>query len=233
MLAAALFPAAAADYYVAPNGTSSGSGSISSPMSLAKALSSSSSPARPGDTIWLRGGVYSGAFNCTLAGTASARITVRGYPGERAVLDAYPAAPTASATLAVNGRYTDFRDFEITNSEPTTRSNGPSGVDLYGPNNRLINLVIHDCCLNGIGAWMAAVDCEIYGCVMYRNGRRPGYAYHIYLQNGEGVKRVHNNIGWGASGFGIHGYTEGVSSGTSISRATPSSTTAPSQRTAR
>src|SRR3954471_15278159 len=43
-----------ANYYVAPNGSSSGDGSIGRPWNLQTALDGPSS-VRPGDTIWLRG----------------------------------------------------------------------------------------------------------------------------------------------------------------------------------
>ena len=66
----------AAEWYVTANGSDSGAGTQSSPMSLKKALSGST-PARPGDTIWLRGGTYLNSYTSWLEGTASAPITIR------------------------------------------------------------------------------------------------------------------------------------------------------------
>src|SRR5215475_14047196 len=65
--------------FVAPNGRPGNSGSKGSPMDLATALAPRS-PVRPGDTIWLRGGVYRGAFESAINGSAGAPITVRAYP---------------------------------------------------------------------------------------------------------------------------------------------------------
>src|SRR5690242_5429612 len=79
-------PICAADWYAAPNGSASGSGSISSPFDLATALSGNS-PARGGDTIWLRGGTYVGAYTSYLNGTTTAMITVRPYATERVIID--------------------------------------------------------------------------------------------------------------------------------------------------
>src|SRR6188768_3996124 len=81
----------ATEFYVAPTGQSSGDGSISSPWDLQTALNHPSS-VRPGDTIWLRGGTHRIANRVTkfvskLAGTSSQPITVRQYPGERAIID--------------------------------------------------------------------------------------------------------------------------------------------------
>jgi hypothetical protein len=42
---------------------------------------------RPGDTLYLRGGVYYENVYCAVAGTKEAPITLRSYPGELAVLD--------------------------------------------------------------------------------------------------------------------------------------------------
>src|SRR3954469_18252401 len=69
----------ARDLYVAPTGTASNDGSIGRPLDLATAISSAT-PARPGDTIWMRGGVYRGAFTSTLTGNATQPITLRQYP---------------------------------------------------------------------------------------------------------------------------------------------------------
>jgi hypothetical protein len=63
-LAAALFVAGAgmtlesAERYVSPNGN--GDGSSAKPWALQSALNS----AKPGDTVWIRGGTYSGDFTC-------------------------------------------------------------------------------------------------------------------------------------------------------------------------
>src|SRR5262249_18311844 len=42
---------------------------------------------KPGDTLYLRGGVYHENVYCALAGRKGAPITVRPYPGEQAILD--------------------------------------------------------------------------------------------------------------------------------------------------
>src|SRR5579862_2530377 len=81
-----------ADHFVAPNGSAGGNGSINSPWDLQTALSQPSS-VQPGDTIWLRGGVYhaptSNGFSSMLNGSATSPIIVRNYNGERATLDGH------------------------------------------------------------------------------------------------------------------------------------------------
>src|SRR5262249_33513384 len=80
---------AATNWYAAPDGRPTGQGTLQAPWDLTTALAGgpTKTEVKPGDTIWLRGGTYTGRFNSTLTGTAGAPITVRQYPGERAILD--------------------------------------------------------------------------------------------------------------------------------------------------
>jgi hypothetical protein len=79
-------PPGGRSFYASPNGSPSGDGSITRPWDLQTALSHPAA-VLPGDTIYLRGGTYRGAFTSRLRGTATARITVRSYPGEWAKID--------------------------------------------------------------------------------------------------------------------------------------------------
>src|SRR5688500_6532257 len=74
-----------AEYFVAPDASRDGDGSAAKPWSLSVALGH---PAglRPGDTVWVRYGLYAGGFTSTLKGAADAPITVRAG-GKRATID--------------------------------------------------------------------------------------------------------------------------------------------------
>ena len=77
--------AAPATYYVAPGGSDSGDGSLTSPWgSLEHALET----LHAGDTLLVRGGVYRERITSAEvgAGTSSAPVTVSAYPGEQPVL---------------------------------------------------------------------------------------------------------------------------------------------------
>lgn len=215
-LVAALFAAPAlsfaTDYYVSPSGN--GSGSISSPMSIA-ALCSGSSPVQPGDTAWLRGGNYgstgNGTINCQLQGTASAPITVRAYPGERA---------TILGGLGVYSNYVWYWGIEIQNS--FTRSTAecgsfpsikpPDGVffNQGSTGNKFINMIIHDVA-NGISDQQEAIGTEDYGNLLYNIGWASscdrGHGHALYLQNnGSSVKLVSDNLGWNSFDIGMQAY---------------------------
>lgn len=75
----------AAEYYMATAGSDSNIGTIDAPWAT---LAYSLTRLSPGDTLYIRGGLYyQYAVSTGLDGTALAPITIQSYPGERAVLD--------------------------------------------------------------------------------------------------------------------------------------------------
>jgi hypothetical protein len=195
--------------YVAPNGSPSGNGTAQRPLDLTTALSGKSNLIHPGDTIWLRGGTYLGSFTSNLTGRSQAPITIRQFPGERAIIDS---SKSTAPALTVNGAWTTYWGFEITNSNPDRVNTRPNGVMIYGPNTKFINLIVHDTGV-GMGFWTPAINSEIYGCVVYRNGWQGtspdrGHGHGIYSQNAEGTKRIVDNIIFDQYGYGIHNYAQ-------------------------
>ena len=206
-------PAAGAEFFVAPTGTDSGNGTKESPWSLKKAFSPPTA-VKPGDTIWLRGGTYTGSFMSRLKGLPNKPIVVRQYPSEHVIFD--NAGTGNMPSLDVRGLYTWFWGFEVTNSS-TDRGSAAgdvdrgAGVHLLGRGTKLINLVVHDTG-QGVLSTDAAPDAEINGCLFYYNGEDGpdrGHGHGIYVQNGDGNKRVVDNVIFDQFGWGIHAYTEG------------------------
>ncbi|MBL8830174.1 MAG: hypothetical protein JNM18_24570 [Planctomycetaceae bacterium] len=68
----------------AKNGNDSADGSEATPW---KSLRHATRQLRPGDTLYLRGGVYYERVSLTRSGTAEAPITIASYPGELATID--------------------------------------------------------------------------------------------------------------------------------------------------
>jgi len=192
----ALPPGDRVGHYVVPRGSSSGDGSAGKPWDLATAFNQPVA-VQAGDTIWLRGGTYSGAFTSLLRGTATAPIIVRQYPGERATID---------GNLLVQGSYTWYWGFEVMSSVPAPQN--LMAVNVLGPSTKLINLILHDAGGNGIGDQQVA-GTEIYGSIIYNNGRQrvvPGYAHGIYIQNDVGTKVVSDNFLFDNLGVDLHVY---------------------------
>ena len=73
-------------YYVSPTGSDSQTGAIERPFG---SLQHAHNLAQPGDTIYLRGGVYAltNGIQLTRDGTSGAPITIANYPGETPILD--------------------------------------------------------------------------------------------------------------------------------------------------
>lgn len=203
------------EFYVAPHpeGQPGNPGTIEQPLDIVSALSAQS-PARPGDTIWLRGGTHRApgaqltgteepTLRSLLNGTADARIVVRQYPGERANID---------GGLRVEGSWTDYRDFEISNSSPDRTQKRPMGLHVFGPSTRFINLIIHDNG-NGIGLWQPAENAEVYGAIIYRNGWETtndyrGHGHGVYTQNLNGTKSIVNVVSFDNYSSGMKAYAE-------------------------
>ncbi len=192
--------AMAAEWYVSPSGRASGVGNISDPLDIVTALSGVRT--KPGDTVWLRGGVYKGHFSSYVKGSASYPVKVRAYPNERVVID---------GSLTINGAYAWYMGFEVTNTYPDVLPRPDSGVVILGPNVKCINLVVYRCVANGIGFWKSATDAEIYGCLIFDNGYQGSDRWHghgIYMQNETGWKRVRETIITRQKNYSLHVYGE-------------------------
>lgn len=187
-----------AGYYVAPGGTSSGDGSASKPWDLATAFKNSAGKVQPGDTIWMRGGTYTGIYRNDLVGTADRPIVLRQYAGERAIVNGF---------IDAYGAYTVFWGFEITQANPL--STAQRGIDARGPGHRFINLIVHDVGGSGIGFWMEGVDAEVYGCIVYNNGFQSSLHHGIYVINRDGTKTVADNVIFDNYAYGMQVYGTG------------------------
>jgi len=200
---------AAGQFHVSPAGTANGNGSSGNPWNLQTALNHPAA-VRPGDTIWVHGGLYAGFFRSYLNGTPGSPIIVRQFPGERAVFD--NVGGTKEFGLHITGSHTWFWGMEVRNTSSSIWN--ISGVAMAGPGEKLINMVIHDNLATGVTSFSSAADGEVYGCLIYYNGRETedptNRGYGIYTQNDAGrVKAFKENIIPYSWGFGIHAYTEG------------------------
>jgi hypothetical protein len=205
-------------FWVAVDGKADNDGSEENPLDLATALSDQG-PVRAGDTVWLRGGTYRGAFTSSLTGTPDAPIVVRQVPGERATVDSGASPHDA---LSAGGAHTWFWGFEITSSHAKRKSaeSGSWPGDLqrgYGAVTRargirFINLLVHDNA-NGLGLWSEAVGSDAYGNIVYNNGWQASDRAHghgIYTQNESGTRRLVDNIIFNQFSHGIHAFGSAV-----------------------
>ena len=216
VVAGGVAPVEGASFYVATNGTAVGDGSIAHPWDLQTALrdntkaANSNSVVKPGDTIWLLGGVYRGGITSYLTGSEQMPIGVRQYAGERATIQA---TNCSTLGLLIQGRWANYWGFEVSNSDTNRTLARGTGVDVQGPGTRLINLVVHDTGV-GIDCWTEATNSEIHGCLIYNNGYQGpepdrGHGHGIYAQSSEPGHALGENIIFNQFGYGIHCYAEG------------------------
>ncbi len=208
-----LWQAYANDYFVAPNGTAVGPGTVAAPYDLTTALSGQVS--QPGDTFWLRGGNYNlGHLNTMIAGAPDQPVTFRPVSGENARVD-------GSISLFNSAGYLVFRDFELYGSD-TNRVSSQTGVGFdvtdirilpgfgcYVPNVSFINLIIHDQTRHGIYTSQQASNTLIFGCILYNNGWvSPDNAegHGLYVQGDIGTRTIAENIVFNNSGASMHIY---------------------------
>jgi hypothetical protein len=162
------------------------------PWDLATALAGARGKIQPGDTVWLHGGRYRGAFMTSLRGEPDRPIVFREAPGERATID---------GTLSAGGSYLWFWGFEIMQSVPKTY-----GLEARTNNGKFINLVIHDAGSMGVSFWTPGENAELYGCIVYRNGTHENLDHGVYVHNERGTKLLAENIFFENLAYGIHAY---------------------------
>jgi hypothetical protein len=219
-LLAVQVPLLAKDCYVSPDGKISNLGTLDSPWDLKSTLVAKNN-VYPGDTIWLSEGTYRDrskdiGYHIKLNGTKDKPITILPLPEKRAIIDGGVAMFEScqyiylkNLEILVSENFTMTRVLTEKGSAPKSYGRISGGVIMFGPNCKLINLIIHDNG-NGIGFWSGAMNSEIYGCIIYDNGWKGpdrGHGHAIYTQNGEGGKVISDCIMTGGYGWTMHAYT--------------------------
>ncbi len=192
-------------FYVSPTGSDSGSGTMSDPWSLQAAYDHPMN-LLPGDTVWMRGGVYTNtvmydpsfgfiSYNCKTKGTTNAPILFRNYDNEHVTIDG---ETNQVVIFAGNCSNTWFWGIEVMSSA-IIRSSNRSYIYCTAPNMKFINMNLHDLA-DGIDLWNAAKGAELYGCLIYHNGwdqvnPNLAHGHGIYTQNDTTNTRIiENNI---------------------------------------
>jgi hypothetical protein len=212
-------PRPPASFYASPSGARTNDGTQARPLDLATALSRTS-PLRGGDTLWLREGLYRGAFVSEIAGRADAPIYVKAYPGERVVLDG---AGFSAATLLVTGNDVWFWNLEIAGESGAAHSTEKNssrgiGVRVLASRTRHIGLVVHGA-LTGFSIARDAEDTELHGCIIFDNGVQDagaGYGHGVYAEPSAGTTRLIDVITFANQGRGINIFAEGSPRGSVI-----------------
>jgi hypothetical protein len=199
-------------FYAAPNGSPAGDGSWSRPWDLTTALAASPGRVTPGDTVWLRGGTYVGAFESHLTGAPGRLVVVRAFPGEHAVIDGRGATTSSGDMFVVKGDYSAFWGFELENTSASpgrVAESRPTAIANDASHTKYINLVVHD---GGVGFFTYGnrFDVEVSGCIFYNNGWQGagrGGGHAMYVKSDLGPVVLRDNIAFNQFGYGVHAYS--------------------------
>ena len=152
---------AAAEYYVAPDGNDAAAGTLAAPFAT---VGRAQQAAAPGDTVWIRGGVY--LFRGTTiatgilldkSGAPDRPIRYFAYPGETPVFDFFQLATRARLRgFSVTGSWLHLRGLEVRGVQQIlTQVNESWGVRVEGGSHNVferLNLHHHE----GPGFFIAA-----------------------------------------------------------------------------
>lgn len=208
--------ASAATIHVASDGKPTGDGSKEKPLDLATAISAQS-PAKPGDTLLLKGGQYDGPmksekerapFEPKISGTSEKTpIIITSAPGEWAHIN---------GAINVNGaHYLHFVRLEIGDlkwDQLQEKHVCPTAFNVIdGKGVKLINCNVFGGAM-GTGLWTPAIDLEAYGNLVHdfgyhREGLR-GSGHAFYMQNNVGTKTIQRNIAYRSAGWLYDIYTQ-------------------------
>lgn len=110
-------------YYVSPNGSDSSPGTLTQPW---KTIKKAANSVVPGDTVYVRGGVYAEIVVISRSGTAENPIRFLAYPGETPVIDGNYIRPgMGNGLINLDGDWIVLAGFEVRHSQD-------AGVELYG-----------------------------------------------------------------------------------------------------
>jgi chitodextrinase len=180
--------AQAADRYVSLSGNDASAGTLAAPF---RTVTHAATVALPGDTIHVRGGVYSERVKIYSKGTASARITFKPYSGEKVTFDG-TTVPVDKAVVTLNEtEYVDFSGFEVRNAPYI------GILGWYAKQTRILNNDVHDTVRGGI--WVGA-DTAGYSSDITVSGNS---VHNTVLEN-----QYHNMGGGGWAGAVVVSVTE-------------------------
>jgi MYXO-CTERM domain-containing protein len=200
-------PAFATDYYTAPSGDDSSSGTEAQPF---KTIKHGASVLTPGDTLWVRAGTYAEELNNDIpAGTSWASpVTVAAYPGDKPVIQ--PAsgasrvltfASQSSSYVIVDGFVLDAKNASVDAVKVTLGSSGGASHHVRIVRSEVMNspgqgiLVTGEVGKNGLDV----TGNEFIDLDVHDNGTTD-FDHGFYISTAGNLVercRVHANAGWG------------------------------------
>lgn len=119
--------ATAKTYFVSTEGNDANTGNSNDPL---RNISMALTKAVPGDTVLVRNGTYSEKIVFPKSGRLDKYITLKAYPGEKAIIDGTPLSVTGKEALVTirNNSYIILEGFDICNYKSTTPWANVNGI---------------------------------------------------------------------------------------------------------
>ena len=200
-------PSLLSQWYVAPDGSDTNSGTIDQPFAtIPKAIG----VAVPGDTIYLRGGAYAIANTITISavknGSESQRFALVAYPGERPLLD-FSSSASGRKGISLSASYWHIKGFEVYGA-------GDNGLEINsGSNNIVEECSFYENRDSGVQLSNGAANNRIINCDSYYNADPPDYGdadgFAPKLAVGSG-NYFYGCRAWGNCDDGWDGYMRGA-----------------------
>lgn len=210
LFAVAPLSASVTEWFASPDGSASGAGTFDDPWDIRTAFKSTD--ISPGDTLSLRGGVYTygpAVLDCTLISTPDNPIIIRSFPGEWATIDVQWTTSNPGDAMRFRGQNIWYRDFEVMNSISSSDRSG--NIQFNGNwDQRYINLIVHDM---GRSNSFGKKREHMHGCIFYNNGAHGlGTANTLYIQNNDPENHIHlqENILFNNYSFALACWSGGV-----------------------
>lgn len=177
--------------YVSPDGIDSAPGTDPQPV---KTIARAAAMAKPGMTVVVKDGTYTGSLITAVSGRADARIAfyAQNLGGARIQGDG-----TLDAAWQNEGDYVDISGFDISGSDVDGLLDGGSNVRIMS--NRIHGFREGNCITTGNDGYTLQ-DVDVTGNTTYGCGQ-DALDHGIYVSHTRGV--VSNNISFGNSGYGI------------------------------
>jgi hypothetical protein len=186
---------------VSPLGADTNPGTLDAPW---RTVQKAFDTLQPGQLAFVRAGTYSQNLVMKRAGTASAPITVRNYPGEQPVLHPAASSPSYPLRLTTGAAYVRIQGFVVENAVGASTMN----VVGLGSNPGAHHYEISDCEIrfakNSSGVFIDNTNNNVWllGNTVHSNNEAGVQHQAIYLESDDSV--IANNVVYDqTNGFGI------------------------------
>jgi parallel beta-helix repeat protein len=193
-------------YFVSPNGSDTNPGTYLRPW---RTIGKAARTVIPGDTVYVRAGIYNEAVRLDVSGTEQKLINFLAYPGETPIVEGNNQLPTTWTGLVyVKGDWIRISGFEVRNSRYV-------GVQLHGQHDQADHIYSHHNQRNGIfvqGDFGTVENSHLWKNAMINENNKAGggsSALTTARDANNGITDyavLRNNTVWENWGTGINSY---------------------------